>query len=693
MNESALSNDPGTQKRRSTRIVQAVPLTVTGVDALGQPFKERTTTVMVNIHGCKYQSKHYVPKNSIVTLDIPRPEAGLPAHSIQGRVVWVQRPRTVRELFQIGLEFEVPGNVWGIAFPPDDWVASMAEANKEASVVSDLIAELETSSEASSAGPLTPPTPAPPPAPAATAVPAIPVAPVSLAAPVAAPAPPASSPAAPVDNKIHVVTAPAPDPQVAIARHMAKMVTEAKENLDKSLRKGAETAIAEEMTIVRQQLDVQLHDAVEKAIKVSMERVSESSVKKVVQEAAQRTAAIVEEARKATEVSVEQLDAKVRSAVQEAVSTAAEQAAQQAAHHATTQNLKNAVEEAVERAISTRQAASPSIDILSSPEAAQKHLDDWRRSLEDTAQNVRSQTVEQANAEVAEVNRRWQETFDSALAGASQKLGAQLNDASNAALEQAQQVIDEKKSSIQTSMDEVVARAQSSVASLKAGLEQERARTEEAKSQLEEAARATVEATRANLERERARAEEAKSQLEAATHTAVERTQQQLDVILSAKYEEIGRKADQAIAERSVQIAPTLEAAAQRVVERLSGELDRSLASKVSDAHGVISQLSDAEERAAETQTGLIEQIQQISEHAEQLKNAARGHVQEVSDHAAKIQGSLQEQAQQVAEQTAQFQTSVAEHFEQISEHATQVQDTVRESARKASGGSDSGIA
>ena len=70
MNESALSNDPGTQKRRSTRIVQAVPLTVTGVDAWAA-FKERTTTVMVNCHGCKYQSKHYVPKNSIVTLDIP----------------------------------------------------------------------------------------------------------------------------------------------------------------------------------------------------------------------------------------------------------------------------------------------------------------------------------------------------------------------------------------------------------------------------------------------------------------------------------------------------------------------------------------------------------------------------------------------------------------------------------------------
>ena len=84
LNDSAQSADPGTQKRRSTRIVQAVPITVTGTDALGQPFKERTTTVMVNCHGCKYQSKHYVPKNSIVKLDIPRPEGG----PFSTRVAW-----------------------------------------------------------------------------------------------------------------------------------------------------------------------------------------------------------------------------------------------------------------------------------------------------------------------------------------------------------------------------------------------------------------------------------------------------------------------------------------------------------------------------------------------------------------------------------------------------------------------------
>jgi hypothetical protein len=701
VNESALSSDPGTQKRRSTRIVQAVPLIVTGVDALGQPFKERTTTVMVNIHGCKYQSKHYVPKNSIVTLEIPRPEPGLPAHSVLGRVVWVQRPRTVRELFQIGLEFEVPGNVWGIAFPPDDWAASIAETAPDATIASEIIRELEITPSAPRAvappayaveasSPVEP-SAAPPPIPTSAATPAKPAAP---AAPVKAPAPSIASSTAPVapplatppaDGKIHAVTAPAPDPQVTIARQMAKMVTEAKENLDKNLRKGAETAIAEEMTIVRQQLDVQLHEAVEKAIKVSMERVSESSVKKVVQEATQRTAAIVEEARRASEINAEQLDAKVRNAVQEAVSTAAEQAAQQAAQQATAQNLKTAVEEAVERAISSRQATSPSLDILSSPEAAQKHLDDWRKSLEDTAQNIRSQTVEQANAEVAEVNRRWQETFDSAVAGASQKLGAQLTDAAQAALAKAQQEIDAKKASVQNSLDEAVSGAQSSVASLKAGLEQERALTEQAKSQLEEAARTTVESARANLEQERTRAEEAKAQLESAAQSAVERTQQQLDGILSAKYGEIGRKADQAIADRAEMIAPTLEAAAQKVVERLSGELDRSLASKVSDANSVISQLSSAEERAAETQTALIEQIQQIAEQSSHLHDTARGHVQQISDHATRLQGSLKEQAEQVAEQAAELRGSFHEQAEQLTEHASQIQETVRQNARQAS--------
>jgi hypothetical protein len=304
---------------------------------LGQPFKERTTTVMVNCHGCKYQSKHYVPKNSMVTLEVPRPEAGQ-KRTTQGRVVWVQRPRTVRELFQIGLEFEVPGNVWGIAFPPEDWFSSPYEAGVETSkpvaahepklsVAPPTAVTPEQKTEtphsvlrtpaSAPAKPVTPEQPVSAPSGLASAgTPAAPrpsqellsqgppVATVPSPSQGAATSTPGSAPVGAGDEgKIHVVPTTSAEWQGPLARQMAQMVDEVKEKLDKSLRRGAEAAITEEMAIARQQLDSQLHEAIERAIKVSMERVSESSVRKVVQQATDRTTAIVEEARKATEAS------------------------------------------------------------------------------------------------------------------------------------------------------------------------------------------------------------------------------------------------------------------------------------------------------------------------------------------------------------------------------------------------------
>jgi len=119
------------RKRRSTRIVQAVPLVVTGVDALGRPFVERTSSLIINCHGCRFQSKHYVLKNMWVKLEIPHPESGQVPRAVRGRVAWIQRPRTVRQLFQVALELEIPGNVWGIAFPPEDWFGFDPQAERQ----------------------------------------------------------------------------------------------------------------------------------------------------------------------------------------------------------------------------------------------------------------------------------------------------------------------------------------------------------------------------------------------------------------------------------------------------------------------------------------------------------------------------------------------------------------------------------
>jgi len=118
------------KKRRSTRIVQAVPLLVTGVDALGRPFQEHTSTLLINCHGCRYQSKHYVLKNMWVQLEVPHAESERPARKVRAKVAWIQRPRTVRQLFQVAAELEIPGNLWGIAFPPEDWFPFPEEAGE-----------------------------------------------------------------------------------------------------------------------------------------------------------------------------------------------------------------------------------------------------------------------------------------------------------------------------------------------------------------------------------------------------------------------------------------------------------------------------------------------------------------------------------------------------------------------------------
>jgi PilZ domain len=698
--DSLQSADPGTQKRRSTRIVQAVPITVTGTDALGQPFKERTTTVMVNCHGCKYQSKHYVPKNSMVTLDIPRPEGG-PFHT-QGRVVWVQRPRTVRELFQIGLEFEVPGNFWGIAFPPEDWASGVdiptgdltgiVDATTAAEPVAGISPQplppigpppmpIPTTPEKRIEAPpfqvpVTPPTPAKP-TPVNTQVNAPTAPPVMTARPAAPAAPPvippaaAAPPASPsADNKIHVVPAPPPaavvtaDTQAALAKQMARMVADAKETLDKTLRRGAEEAITEEMTVVRQQLDAQLHDTVEKAIKVSMDRVSESAVKKVVQQAADRTREIVDEARKASETSASQLDEKVRNAVQQAVSHAAEQAAQQAAQQAAALTLKQSVEEVVERALREREASIPSLEILSSPEAAQNHLEQWRKNLEDAAQSVRSKSLEQTQADALIASQQWNAEFEAALTGASQKLGDKLTEVSREALTQAERDAAERAASLRASLDEaargVLAHTEQAASS----------QAQMMRSSLDEAintAASTIETLGAGLQQERHRAEETRSQLQEAAQNALRQTRQQFDELLAAQQQEMSHKADHVIADRVQQIEPALQESAQKILDRAVSELEQRLMPRMDQAQRVAAELQQAEQQAAHTQSQFHEQARQASERVGELQH------------------SVQAQVREATERVAQLQNSILEQVQQATDHADRLHDTVREQTIHAS--------
>jgi hypothetical protein len=110
------------QKRRSSRIEKAVPLAVQGVDAFRAPYREEVTTATISCHGCTYQMKHEVHPGEIVVLDMGQRAKGHSECSSRARVKWIQKLNTATDpAYDVAVEFETAGNIWGIPSPPEDW--------------------------------------------------------------------------------------------------------------------------------------------------------------------------------------------------------------------------------------------------------------------------------------------------------------------------------------------------------------------------------------------------------------------------------------------------------------------------------------------------------------------------------------------------------------------------------------------
>ncbi|MGA8232570.1 MAG: hypothetical protein WB795_13915, partial [Candidatus Acidiferrales bacterium] len=437
--EFAPANDLGTKKRRSTRIVQAVPITVAGVDALGQPFRERTATVIVSCHGCKYQSKHYVPKNSNVVIEIPRPELGQRTRTAKGRVTWIQRPRSVRELFQIGLEFETPGNVWGVAFPPNDWIAAPGESSGVSQGTS-----TEHRPDSPSA---------------------------------------ANAESAP-QNKVAVMPGPSED-SLATLRQLARLAANAQEQSDG-----------------RANFEAPLHDAVENALHTSRNRSLDRPMDIVAQDAAHRAVREVENAASNPSASG-QLDNTIRHAIETAVdasvSRVAEIARQQAAEQLTAEALQTAVRQAVDVAVH-RTVADRAVDTQRQGDEARDLAQRLKKEFEDAVASVRALAVEGVNQETTETTRKWREELASSLQSASATLRENLNEVSRSTIAQVEADLRNQGDGLRSSFGEFAAETQKQLQTLSESASYERQRAEQSCERIEETAKNTLEQTRLRLE-------------------------------------------------------------------------------------------------------------------------------------------------------------------------------------------------
>jgi hypothetical protein len=109
------------QTRRSTRIEKSIPLIILGQNRQGEPFMERTVSVSLNKHGCRYSSRHDYGVGTWVTLQV----VGLinsDEKPVRALVRSVHPAASSRELQQVGVELETPSNIWGVVQPPKDWL-------------------------------------------------------------------------------------------------------------------------------------------------------------------------------------------------------------------------------------------------------------------------------------------------------------------------------------------------------------------------------------------------------------------------------------------------------------------------------------------------------------------------------------------------------------------------------------------
>lgn len=286
MSGSSSSNGSGAENRRSTRVIYNVPVTIRAQDALGQSFEELTSTVTVNCNGCKYESKHYVPKGSSLTVEIGARQRGSGSRLFPARVVWVQRPRTYREVFHIAVEFEVPGNVWDVESPPKDW---FPHPDDEELIIPVYPEEGD------------------------------PV-PVLLASALLSQKLEAQANMSEIAHSVLPVSTPG-DASVTLDSPASPQMNESESKVAWQIaRSGVEAAMIEEITLLREHLESQLQEAVQKTVKSLSERIAQSILNVVVEQATERTAATVAEALETGGGQIEGLDTKIRLAAREALS-------------------------------------------------------------------------------------------------------------------------------------------------------------------------------------------------------------------------------------------------------------------------------------------------------------------------------------------------------------------------------------
>jgi hypothetical protein len=571
VSENATSASTELRKRRSTRIVQAVPLVVTGVDALGRPFVERTSSLIINCHGCRYQSKHYVLKNMWIRMEIPHPESGQPPRTVRGRVAWIQRPRTVRQLFQVALELEISGNVWGIAFPPEDWSTFPDSAH--------VVMKLDA-----------PPESSPPPAPPSETETTIHL-------------DETETPSSAGADNLRVFPSPTSttDASLQLARQVARLVADAKQQIQAATREAASQAVSAERRLSFEQWEQKFA-----AGRAEIANETTQAIEKFQHEADEHSRSAHAAAAEALRTELPrwlapQLEQLTRDLT---MRLSHEGAAQRNEHAQQLESMTDALRKAAQQgeyaaARLKTQAEQTQSEIAAQAESAAKALEQAARQHQDqvTAQgesliaaaheiqqqvtaalaSAQSSAHAQLAAELQAAQSRWREAVEHTLAETQDRAAGGFNEHARQWLAQIQEEMSRHASAARESASNATLEAEQRLSALRDSLLEQTQRLESVLA----AAAATGQ-----------RLEQHSSQLESAQQQAVDGFQFQLETVLSPQREEFERRSQSALQELNDRIRITFEDASRQSVQQLERQIAELVQPHVTRAEEAVHRLA-----------------------------------------------------------------------------------------------------
>ena len=653
-------------KRRSTRIVQAVPLVVTGVDALGRPFQERTSTLIINCHGCRYQSKHYVLKNMWVTLEIPHPETGHPARMVRGRVAWIQRPRTVRQLFQVALELDLPGNVWGIAFPPDDWFPFPDSAGTAA------------------AAPALPPT--------AEALP-------REEAAASAEAEQAAS-ELPMDNLRVFPTPTGTDVSLQLERQMSRLLAEAKQQMQAAAQDAARHAVAEQTRASMQEWQAQFAAAREE-LSAEIIRTSEA----LQQETEARARAAQGAAAEALQADLpgrlapqfEQLSRELTENLRR--ESAAQKNTQDQRAESLAELLRGACRNAEESAEKLRSTASQSEALVAArAELAGRTLEEAARRLEQTSTQEREALArsaedlrQQLSATFSAAEASWQERLASRLDAAHAQLQRTLGESVKAAAQQSAHTLEKQTSAAHSRLQEETGRQMATLGERSAAIAR---KTEQHLTELRDTAEAQtrrLEESVAAAAQPVAQAEQLSSRLEVSQKQALEGFQAHLDQLLSQYREDLQRRSGALLEETGNRVRSAFQESGREAASSFEEQVRALVQPQIAGAEEALHRLAGGRSLLDAAMTLQEDRVRGMAEEAlagaqERIKGtlgAAEKHLQESAEAlVARNLGDLDAKSSDLKHATIESLYKSAEWYEKKAQ--TQLQHLLEKGVEQA---------